>query len=434
MDWNEFCDNLKEVLELKRYTDTKYIKWDINNTEILIEYYFEQDRLIKFKYSKRKFVNDYKNMEEVTELKISNEKYYEVPISFKNEAFPIMPRYDRVIGKEYNDNENNLRYKISNPSKQFWLKMVELKIKPNAIMMLRRLSIHERNFKFKEGIVEKDIFELLGMVYRDCITLQIFSMDSHREEEFSKLADAFIFNINYNTDVGIRQTYDIENVHERRRNNRFRNESIEKISAPKKIYKKELIEQYNMASISEEPFIKYLCYYHILEHFYEAVYKEELVKTVKERLAFPSFSIKKDSEIIKLIEIIKTRLKYDRDSFDGNELEALELVLKKYIKIETLKIDIKNINEALVDYYNNEKVKFSGGIPINFNDIDNVYKNMSKRIYFTRNALVHYKSNNFSESDRGIYSPFRDREELLQEIPLIRILAENVIINDAHII
>ena len=68
------------------------------------------------------------------------------------------------------------------------------------------------------------------------------------------------------------------------------------ISAPRRIYKKELVEQYNMASISDDPFIKYLCYYHILEHFYEAVYKENLINAVRDILTSPVFSIKKDNE------------------------------------------------------------------------------------------------------------------------------------------
>ena len=35
MDWNMFCDNLEELLELKRYTNVEYVKWEINNTNIL---------------------------------------------------------------------------------------------------------------------------------------------------------------------------------------------------------------------------------------------------------------------------------------------------------------------------------------------------------------------------------------------------------------
>ena len=432
MDWNTFCSNLKEVLELERYTNSRYIKWQFDDTNLSINYYLENGKQLQFSYTKRKFIKDYQNASEQKELYILNENYYEIPISFKNESFSIIPRYDRIIGKEYKDNENNLKYVINTPSNQFWLKLIELKIKPKGTMLFRRISFFEKDFK--DDIDKKDIFDLLKIIYRDCITLGIYSIDTYRKADFQGLADAFIFNINYNTDLGIRQAYNIENLYERRRNNRFRNESIEKVSTPKRIYKKELIEQYNMASISDEPFIKYLCYYHILEHFYEAVYKEDLIQTVKEELTLPSFSLKKENSIIKLIDVIKDKVKYDRESFDGDELEALELVIKKYVDVKIIKKEIENINPTLVDYYDKEKVNFSKGVSVNFNDMDNLCKNIAKRIYFTRNALVHYKSNDFSKKEKGIYRPFNDREELLKEIPLIRILAETVIINDAQII
>lgn len=433
MDWNSFCDNIKEILELERYKRFETIDWKIDAKRILISYHLDDDKIIQYTYTKVKYLKDYiKN--DNNELSIVNKIYYEVPISIKNEHFPIMPRYDRIIGKEYNDNENELKYKIDVPSNEFFLKMIELKIRPNAIMILRRLPIYERESKFKNGIEKKTIFDLLRIVYRDCITLKVYSKQESNKTSFENLADAFIFNINYNMDIGIRQTYDLENVHERRMNNRFRNEELDKLSAPKRIYKKELVEQYNMASITEDPFIQYLCYYHILEHFYEFVYKEQLITIVKEQLTLPNFSIKKDKEIIKLIDRIKEKIKVDKESFDGNELESLELVIKKYIDINSLQSRIKEINTQLVDYYDKQKINFSKGIPLNFNDKDSLCKNIAKRIYYTRNALVHYKSNDLTQKEKGMYRPFDDRMELTKEVPLIRILAEEVIIKNSEIL
>ncbi len=434
MDWNNFCNNIKEILDLEKYKKSKVVNWEITDKKILINYYIANDKLMQFTYTNAQFFKDYRKMQDDTELRIVNEKYYEVPVSIKNGHFSMIYMYDRVIGKEYKDGENNLQYKIDKPSEQFFLKIIELRIKPNSVMMFRRLLIIEREYKFKDGVEKQTIFDLLKIIYRDYITLKIYAMQEQSKTKFENLADALIFSINYNTDIGIRQTYDLENVHERRMDNRFRNEDIDKISPPRRIYKKELIEQYNMASITEEPFIQYLCYYHILEHFYEFVYKEQLVKIVKEQLTSPSFSIKKDKEIMKLIDIVKGKIKNDKENFDVDELEALELVLKKYIDIDDLKDKIRNINSQLVNYYDKEKIDFSRGIPINFNDKDNLCKNIAKRIYFTRNALVHYKSNDLTQKEKGIYRPFNDRKELVKEVPLIRILAEEIIIKNSEIL
>lgn len=56
-------------------------------------------------------------------------------------------------------------------------------------------------------------------------------------------------------------------------------------------------------------------------------------------------------------------------------------------------------------------------------DLDEVYENMAKRVYYTRNSIVHSK-----ETDKNKYTPFRDDRALFLEIYLIRFLAEAVII------
>lgn len=391
MDWKKFCDNLKEILELEKYQ--RSFRYEINDEHILIEYieYIELNKMkISYIYKKEQFIEDYKNNGNNNGIIVLNENYYEVPIVLKNEYDQITIRMDKI---KYTDEENGLQYEIGKPSKQFFFKIIENKIKIGFSMFPRRIFLRELEREDKECKKEHEIFDLLTILYKEYVTLRITSKKVRKEEDFEKLEDAFIFNMNYNTDIGIRPTYDFENLHNRRINNKFRNGDMSEISTPKRIYKKELVEQYNMASIADDSFIQYLCYYHILEHFYESVYKDELIRIVKEQLTSPAFSIKKDKEIITLIDKIKSKIKKDRENFDGDELESLELVIKKYVNVDELYKKINDINDELANYYDKKGVSFSKGIPINFKDKDNIFKNIAKRIYFTRNALVHYKSN-----------------------------------------
>lgn len=55
---------------------------------------------------------------------------------------------------------------------------------------------------------------------------------------------------------------------------------------------------------------------------------------------------------------------------------------------------------------------------------------MAKRIYFTRNSLVHSKSGKNQER----YKPYKDESELKKEIPLVKAIAELIIINSSKII
>ena len=54
---------------------------------------------------------------------------------------------------------------------------------------------------------------------------------------------------------------------------------------------------------------------------------------------------------------------------------------------------------------------------------------MKKRIYGVRNALVHSKEGNSVK-----YTPIKDDLHIKEELPLIKFLAEQIIINSATII
>ena len=122
-----------------------------------------------------------------------------------------------------------------------------------------------------------------------------------------------------------------------------------------------------------------------------------------------------------------------RGEYIGTESEALELTLKKYINIHSLIDELNNIDESLVSYYTHNEVSFSKGDTFDLNDIQNqkLYKKIAARIYKTRNSLVHCKSNETRLNERGIYQPFKNNQELLKEIPLMRCIAELIIIKTA---
>jgi len=54
----------------------------------------------------------------------------------------------------------------------------------------------------------------------------------------------------------------------------------------------------------------------------------------------------------------------------------------------------------------------------------NVFERIARRIYTIRNSIVHSK-----ETYTSRFRPFENEEELIKEIPLIRLIAEDIIIN-----
>lgn len=111
------------------------------------------------------------------------------------------------------------------------------------------------------------------------------------------------------------------------------------------------------------------------------------------------------------------------------EKTGLLLCLKKYVKdLDTLRNAIMEIDPTAIEYYEKVPVPFaSDGVTINFSDSQEaVYATIRNRIYSVRNAIVHSK-----EGEKLRYEPFKHDKELLRELPLIRAVAEEIIINSA---
>jgi hypothetical protein len=175
---------------------------------------------------------------------------------------------------------------------------------------------------------------------------------------------------------------------------------------------------------------QFLSFYHVLEHFFEKIYNDDILNSVKSELTKPSFSYKRTKDLNSLIGLIQTRLKYRNDEFQINEPEALELTLKKFVKdLPYLASELKTISPTLIDYFKSTEVPFSKGNRVNFDSNNNVeiYSNLAKRIYLTRNSIVHSK-----DTDKSKYTPFRDDKDLLTEIYLLRLIAEIVIIENSR--
>ncbi|MFG3613178.1 hypothetical protein [Rummeliibacillus stabekisii] len=123
-----------------------------------------------------------------------------------------------------------------------------------------------------------------------------------------------------------------------------------------------------------------------------------------------------------MIQTILKDNKLVRENGSGNEQQSLNYVLNKYITdIDSFK---NRITEDELNYYRQNTAKFSKGNQI---DWDKEYKKVinaiSTRIYKNRNSLIHSKSTKKDET----YHPYKDREELKKEIPLIKSIAETII-------
>lgn len=359
------------------------------------------------------------------ETEISNEKYFEVLAKAGSRTYAILQQLESRISDEI----NGIEYSYEEPSDEYILYLMEQIIGPER-QITRRIFAPNRYLGRNQRVAEQAIssnqtvFEVLRQSLRLIKTIKIKSQNPIKKIRFEQFMYSYLFHISYNLNHYVYPLRYFDELFFPLRVGRHRRLSREELESPKRTYINDLILHYQKGVSSESLDHQYLSFYHIFEHFFEKIYNEDLIDKMREELTLPGFSYKRKTDIEKLIKIIQRRLKYKNEEFQINELEALELVLRKYIiDLENLKEELGNINPDLIEFFKSNEVPFSKGNKVNFEVESEVFKNLSKRIYYTRNSIVHSK-----ETEKGKYVPFRDDKDLLNEIYLMRILAEQVII------
>ena len=285
-----------------------------------------------------------------------------------------------------------------------------------------------------EMLPKKDLFSIIKVMLRFPFAISIQSRAPKSVEQLQKHARSYLFNLAYNFDFVFKRVTEFDDLFSQRiMPPRRKNRNYSELMAPQLSYKEELVEQYYMAVISEDPFVKFIGFYHIMEHFYDTVYQEDLYENVRHLLQHPGFSSKRTKDIVKVVDLITKKTRLRKEEFQGSELEALELTLKKFLDLSELVNDLTEFDATIVDYYKTTEVSFSKADSVDLRDVANekVYKKLAARIYKTRNALVHSKSSELRVNEKGTYKPFVNRKELAKEIPLMRYISEAIIINSA---
>lgn len=394
---------------------------------------------IEIKFGKNIYTQNKKELLEIIERvkkKSSNktilfdENNYEVLID-RQYIFRAVGR----AGIKIEDCENAVCYEITYPTDEYIIFFLS-HFDEKQIRRLRdvRIGFHS-NFgnedEDEDEVEEKsgEVFELLRLGFRSLVTLNIKAIN-RTEVQFKKLYDSFRFQISYNKNEVLMNVNDFNELQPMFRGRRA-SFAIEELVAPKRSYNSELTNQYYMGLSSKLPFVEFISYYHVIEYFFEKVYNDDMIKNLQDKISSPRFSIKREQDIKEIIKYVNKKVRDKNELYDINELEALELVLKKYIIIAELVANLKVSNSRLLDYYKSNEVPFSKGDMVDFYDLANpkIFKKIAARIYKTRNSIIHSKS-----GDKAIYSPFEDDNDLSKEIPLLRVIAEVIIIETSTLI
>lgn len=275
------------------------------------------------------------------------------------------------------------------------------------------------------------LFNLLRIFLNWPYAITLKHNDFLSKERILDYANSFLFDAAYNFEYYIRICDELEDILGPSITGKITKLRSNEVSFPTLIYNEYLISKYNLAGTTKDPMIQFISYYHIMEYFFNKLYDEDLRNTISLALSEAGIVLDNDASLDLILKNIKSKYNVGKG---GKEINKLKLCLKNYVSRQKLIKSIELNNKELLMHYKNTKVPFSNGDKVDFyeTDEDKFLNSLSNRIYYTRNAIVHSKaSDKYLES---VYSAFDDEEYLVKEIPLMKAIAEEIIINTAEVL
>lgn len=362
------------------------------------------------------------------ETALVSESAYEIIVREETKIPFRRLRNDKI---EVENVEGGLRYELSPPSDAYlvWL-LVQMRRNLDPGDMRSGLFFGPRMERWLEEKDQPSPLEYIRISSFRWLTLKISSDRRTTAALFSRYTHAFLFHVGYNLDVALVPQRLLEEIVRHGRISRMRRSKIEDLDPPRRMYNEDLVQHYLLAVSTENPVIEYLSYYHIFEHFFEAVFNEDLVESIKTRITDPGFSYKRKKDINQLIATIRKSLQIRSETIAFSEAEALRLCISRFVELGDLCAKLDEYDDTLVEFYRTNEVAFANAPAVDLRgvDIEESVRKLAKRIYATRNALVHSK-----EGERGKYTPFRDDRVLVKEVPLLRFASEMVILCESAV-
>ena len=364
-------------------------------------------------------------------MELFSKNSYELAIDLD---YPMLRREQYPIISE--DTTNGIKYTLGFPSIEYCafllMSIADVRNNPTGqrvpfLMPFNRSLDNLRRFVYDEQPL--NLHTLLPLMIRE-LSLKIEASSAIEIATFRKYKTSFFFQFMYRSSFALVEIPNIDEMFHLTRASRGRIDYEQLNTPPLREYLDDVVDYYKMALSTPDPYTKFISFYHIMEYFYDEVFRKKMIADIKERITNPGFSYKDDEKIYEIALFVKHRLKMNDESGQGNELETLKFVLNEFVPIDELKNRIFEIDSMSVDYYQSNRVAFCNAPAIPWIDVQGVYTLISKRIYFVRNSLVHSKSG----KNRERYKPYKDEAQLQKEIPLVLAIAELIIINSSSIL
>lgn len=326
------------------------------------------------------------------------------------------------------DEGAGLRYELGPPSPALmcWI-LLDIQRKSSSQQFRRRIRPLPSSIRQPE----RDPWDALASMFSSRFSsLRITSNKPLTAEKFGNYTYAALFHFAYNLDIAMNTVSEATELFPERVRRGVRSEP-EHLESPRRIYHQDLVQRYIIAVASEDLVSKFLGYYHVAEHHFELLWHQHVVDQVRDKVTAPGFSLRRDQDMLNLAKSVSNLMRErqnETSSFD--EKKALVLTLKAFVETERLKATLVAMDPGLLPYYADTKVLFSDGDKVDLRTSDDqALPALARRIYNTRNSVVHAK-----KGERNRFRPGLDDEALARELPLMRAVAEEILVSTSQLL
>jgi len=361
----------------------------------------------------------------MSDTSIGAPRFYEV-LANEESRFGMLTLFRDSDLIERTDAENGLTYRLGPPSDDFLVfflgRLADLA--PGAAIRSTATMFRVRRM-LERGEAVLDVLGLVRAAYPRMLSCRIEAQQNHPPQDLAAHANAYLFQLTYNLNVALVETRSLDEFVRTGRLTSMRRSRSAEVEPPRRTYIRDLTYHYQLGVSAESPVLEFLSFYHVAEHFFEAVFHDDLIDAIRDRITRPDFSTKRKKDVQALIREINKRQRVRDDHITFSEQEALRLTLEKYVPLENVRAKLSAYDKTLLAHVRDSPVSFCDGSAVNLehHDVGDVFGLLAKRIYRTRNAIVHSK-----DGDKTRFTPFEHDDILAKEVPLMRFIAEEIII------
>lgn len=305
--------------------------------------------------------------------RIFNSRDFEIPLKEQNIRFTPFRRHNNY---PFHVSDHGYIFNISKASVQYIIALFCFASQQEEIDFEIRYNRRIFRIQNEELSSFEEINELINIQ-----TAKISSSQDHTFSEFEKKLESYLFNVSHKFNT----VFTIDNFFEDRKSLISRVKRDGQLF-PYKEYNNELVTYYYQGVTTDIPFAQYMAFYHVAEFFFQTISEQEAFEEIKEFITHPSFNPYNEVDIKDFYNIIKKKIRDQRDDGVWNEKTGLLLSLKKFIpNLENLKKTIDAINSDSIEYYYKNKVPFTNTNNIvKFNNSKETYVQIRNRIYSVR--------------------------------------------------